>query len=326
MGITLGYLSTSPLIIFYCSCIFFQSAISQDVVGLCLAYMLTLPEELSELIIDYTQLENDMVSFERVKSFINIPTEQPLQTIHDKKYPNFPLNPSIKFTKVFMKYRPNTENVLKGLSFEIPAGKRVGIVGRTGSGKSSIFAALLRIIELNSGVITIDNINIALLGLTKLRESITFIPQDPLVFTGSLKENLDPFQRFDNKVIEKVLFDVQLKFGLDYEIKNSGQNISIGERQVISLCRALISNTKILLFDETTAGIDPEMDLKIQKIIKNQFSQCTILTIAHRLGTILDNDLIVLLADGKVKEIGKTDELLNKDSEFSRLCKKNKNS
>ena len=119
---------------------------------------------------------------------------------------------------------------------------------------------------------------------------------------------------------------MQLKFGLDYEIKNSGQNISIGERQVISLCRALISNTKILLFDETTAGIDPEMDLKIQKIIKNQFSQCTILTIAHRLGTILDNDLIVLLADGKVKEIGKTDELLNKDSEFSRLCKKNKNS
>ena len=281
--------------------------------------MIPLPENLSDLLVSITELENEMVSVERVKAYSNLPSEQPNATNFDNKSPNWPTTPSIEFYKVQMRYRPTTELVLKGLSFDIPAGLRVGITGRTGSGKSSLFLALLRIIEIESGVISIDGVNVALLGLSKLRRAITLIPQDPLVFNGTMKENLDPFSQYDDKVIKKVMDDVQLKFGLDYEVKNSGQNISIGERQLLSLSRALISNSRIILFDEATAGIDPESDQKIQEIIKNKFIGCTILTIAHRLNTIIDSDLVLLLGDGNLIEKGSPASLLSYDSEFKAL-------
>ena len=261
-----------------------------------------------------------MVSVERIRAFYNLPKELPLTTLHDEKLLNWPNSGSIRFSKVFMKYRPNTPMVLKGLSFEVPFGKRVGITGRTGSGKSSLFMTLLRIVEVNSGFISIDGVNIALLGLQKLRQAITLIPQDPLVFNGTMKENLDPYSRFDDKSIKKALDEVQLKFALDFEFKNSGQNISIGERQLLSLTRALLSNTKIVLFDEATAGIDPHTDLMIQKMIKEKFKGCTILTIAHRLDTILGNDMILFLENGKLKEMGEPQKLLSYESQFKALA------
>ena len=270
--------------------------------------------------ISYIELENKMVSVERIRAFYNLPKELPLTTLHDEKLLNWPNSGSIRFSKVFMKYRPNTPMVLKGLSFEVPFGKRVGITGRTGSGKSSLFMTLLRIVEVNSGFISIDGVNIALLGLQKLRQAITLIPQDPLVFNGTMKENLDPYSRFDDKSIKKALDEVQLKFALDFEFKNSGQNISIGERQLLSLTRALLSNTKIVLFDEATAGIDPHTDLMIQKMIKEKFKGCTILTIAHRLDTILGNDMILFLENGKLKEMGEPQKLLSYESQFKALA------
>jgi ABC-type multidrug transport system fused ATPase/permease subunit len=321
MGICFGLLSAFLLSTLFFVGVLYGREISEGIVGLCLTYMIALPEDLTENILDYTHLENSMVAVERVKSYLNIPSEQPEDTSCDAKLVSWPMSPSISFNKVLMRYRPNTELVLKSLSFEIPAGSRVGITGRTGSGKSSIFLCLLRLVEITSGVISINDINIALVGLKKLRQSITLIPQDPLVFNGNIKENVDPLGRFDEKLIKKVLDEVGLKFGLDYDIKNSGQNISIGERQLLSLSRALLTNTKILLFDETTAGIDPEADLKIQNIIKNKFDGCTILTIAHRLKTIIENDLIVLLDDGKLKEIGSPQYLLSYDSDFKALTK-----
>ena len=315
----LGLLSAVLLCALFIVAIIFRNDIPVEIVGLCLTYMIPLPESLSDLLLSLTEIENDMVSVERVRSFLSIPEEQAKKTIADDKNPLWPSTPSIMFHKVHMRYRPNTEIILKGLSFNIPPGKRVGITGRTGSGKSSLFLALLRIIEIESGVITVDGINVALLGLKKLRQAITLIPQDPLVFNGTMKENLDPFSQFDDRAITKVLDEVQLKFPLDYEVKNSGQNISIGERQLLSLSRALICNSKIILFDEATAGIDPEADLKIQKIIKSKFLGCTILTIAHRLGTIIESDLVLLLADGKLKEMGSPQELMSYDSEFKSL-------
>ena len=321
MGMYLGLISAVLLSVFYWSAVLFGGSVPIGIVGLCLTYMIPLPKELSELIIDVTSMENRMVSVERVKSYMEIPSEQDLNTNYDLKHTDWPRIPLIRFTKVHMRYRPNTETVLKGLSFEIPAGNRVGITGRTGSGKSSVFLALLRLVELDSGVITIDGVNIALLGLKKLRECITLVPQDPLVFNGTMKENVDPLGRFSDAVAQKTLDDVNLKFSLDYPIKNSGQNISIGERQLLSLSRALICNTRILLFDETTAGIDPGMDSTIQNIIKEKFKECTILTIAHRLATIMNNDLILLLADGKVKEIGSPSQLLAYESDFKILSK-----
>ena len=301
--------------------IIFGSHISVGVVGLCLTYMIPLPGQMSSLISCFAGLENEMVSVERVKAYMGIPSEQPVFSNFDKKHLNWPIKPSIRFSKVYLKYRPNTEMVLKGLSFDIPEGTRVGITGRTGSGKSSLFLALLRIVELDKGFVAIDNVNVALLGLKKLREAITLIPQDPLVFNGTVKENLDPLGRFDDFRLKNVLNEVGLLFELDHVILNSGKNVSIGERQLISLCRALICNTKIILFDETTAGIDLEMDSKIQNIIKVKFQGCTILTIAHRLKTIIDSDLILLLSDGKLKEFGNPQHLLSFDSEFKNLSK-----
>lgn len=322
MRLYLGLLSAVFLSSVFIAAVVFRDSISVGIVGLTLTYMIPLPENLSELLVSLTNIENEMVSVERVRAFTTLPKEQALVTMKDSKLQNWPVTPCITFHKVFLRYRPNTDIVLKGLSFEVPAGLRVGITGRTGSGKSSLFLALLRIVEIESGLITIDGVNISLLGLRKLRQAITLIPQDPLVFNGTMQENLDPFGLYGEKVVEKVLKEVGLKFALDYEVKNSGKNISIGERQLLSLSRALIANTKIILFDEATAGIDPENDRKIQEVIKGKFKDCTILTIAHRLGTILESDLVVLLGDGKVVEIGEPKELMKKESEFRSLADK----
>ena len=318
--LNLGFLSATLLCALFIIAVVFREDISVGVVGLCLTYMIPLPEDLSDLLMSVTELENNMVSVERVRAYTKLPVEQAVTTSADIKNANWPDSLTIEFHKVYMKYRPNTDLVLKGLTFEIPPACRVGITGRTGSGKSSLFLALLRIVEVDSGVITIGGVNIALLGLQKLRQAITLIPQDPLVFNGTMKENLDPFGHFEERVIKKVLDEVDLKFGLDYDIKNGGQNISIGERQLLSLSRALLCKSKIILFDEATAGIDPVMDAKVQKIIKNKFLGCTILTIAHRLGTIIDSDLVLLLADGKLKEMGTPAALMSYESEFKSLA------
>ena len=309
MQLYLELLSALLIIGLYCMAVVFRGSVSAGIVGLSMSYLIPLPTEINQLIINSTELENVMVSVERVKKLSEIPSEQPLETEYGKKHVNWPVQPRIEFKKVYLKYRPNTEIVLKGLSFLVPAGARVGIAGRTGSGKSSIFLALLRIVELEKGLITIDGINIALLGLKQLRESITLIPQDPLVFNGTMKDNLDPLSRFTDQEMNRVLDEVQLHFGLDHEIKNSGANISIGERQLLSLCRALICNTRILLFDEATAGVDPDTDARIQSMIKNKFGGCSILTIAHRIDTIKSSDIIILIDDGKVLEIGTPEEL-----------------
>lgn len=321
MGINIGLICAAMLSFIYWAGVLYGEQISVGVIGLCLTYMIPLPEELGEWLVDSAALENEMVSVERIKSLINIAPEQPLTSLYDARHPAWPQAPSVTFTKVRMRYRPNTDQVLKGLSFEIPAGARVGVTGRTGSGKSSLFLAMLRIVELDSGIISIDGVNIALLGLTKLRQVMTLIPQDPLIFNGTLRENLDPLQVHSDSTLKKVLEEVKFKFDLDYEIKNAGQNLSIGERQIISLSRALICNTKILLFDETTAGIDPVTDLMIQEIIKGKFFNCTILTIAHRLGTIMDNDLILLLNNGKLEESGSPGHLMSYDSSFRALAR-----
>ena len=321
MRMCLEMLSSLLIVGLFWVAVGFRHDISTGIIALCMAYMFPLPPSINNMIQILTKLENSMISVERVKRYTEIPPEQPLQVSYDEKYSNWPVSPSIKFKHVHLKYRPNTEVVLRGVSFEIPAGTRAGIAGRTGSGKSSLFLALLRIVELDSGIITIDGINIALLGLKKLRESITLIPQDPLVFNGTMKDNLDPLEKHSAQEVLKVLQNVKLQFGLDYEVKNKGLNLSIGERQLLSLCRALICNTKVLLFDEATAGIDPEADAMIQSIIKSKFSGCTILTIAHRIDTIKNSDLIVLLDNGKVAEIGKPIQLYEAGTKFDEFTK-----
>ncbi|CAD8177671.1 unnamed protein product [Paramecium octaurelia] len=251
------------------------------------------------------------------------------------KIRNWPKLGSIVYSNVKMQYRENTPLVLKGMNFEIKDREKVGIVGRTGAGKSSVIASLFRLSSIqNSGVISIDDQDIRKINLYKLRREISIIPQVPFLFKGTLRENLDPFQNFDDKSLLNVLSDTglegfiqQLPNGLDHQIEP--EFFSIGQKQLICLSRVLLNKKKILILDEATANVDMITDCLIQQIIKDKFNDCTIFTIAHRLNTIADYDKVLVLEDGKVLEEGHPYELLvqnpkvstyiNSDSAFSKM-------
>ena len=294
----LGILCSTFSCCIFLLAIIFRDSISVSDVGLCLSYAFFLPEIMSEFLMTLTELENDMVAVERIRSMCGIVQEKKERAGKDKS--NWPSQGKIEFHKVFMRYRKNTDLVLRGLDFEVGPGLHAGIVGRTGSGKSSMFLALLRVVELDSGAIFIDGINIATLNLEQLRKSFTLIPQDPLVFNGTISENLDPFNVHDKGLLKAAIDQVGVKFALDFEVKHSGKNLSVGERQMLSLCRALISNSKIVLFDEATAGIDLETDTKIQRVLSSFLKHSTVLTIAHRSSTIEKFDVIFEMDNGVV--------------------------
>ena len=292
----LGLLSSTFSCCIFLLAILFKDSVSLGSVGLSLSYAFFLPEILSELLMSLTNLENKMIAVERVKSMSAVVKEN----LQGKEFCERSERTGIEFYKVFMRYRPNTELVLKGLSVVFPQGKNVGIIGRTGSGKSSMFLALLRIVELESGVIFIDGVNIAKISLSSLRKLFTLVPQDPLVFDGTTRQNIDPFGHFNDDEIKNAMIKSGLKFDLDYEIKAGGKNISVGERQMISLSRAFVSKCRFVLFDEATAGIDLETDEKIQQALVGLIRDSTVLTIAHRASTIEKFDFIIELDDGKL--------------------------
>ena len=218
---------------------------------------------------------------------------------------------------------------LKNVSFEVEGGKKVGIVGRTGAGKSSFTLALFRIIEATEGEMLVDGIDIAKLGLHELRSKITIIPQDPVLFSGSLRMNLDPFNAYSDEKIWEALklahletFVSSLNEGLLYTVAEGGENLSVGQRQLVCLARALLRKTKILVLDEATAAVDLETDDLIQATIRKEFSDCTILTIAHRLSTIMDYDMILVLQNGEKVEYDSPEKLKrNSKSIFYSMCK-----
>lgn len=218
---------------------------------------------------------------------------------------------------------------MKGITFSVTGSQKIGIVGRTGAGKSSLTIALFRIIESAGGKILIDGKDISELGLHNLRQRLTIIPQDPVLFSGSLRMNIDPFNIYSDDKVWNVLEQSHLKTfvkglasGLLHEIAEGGENISIGQRQLICLARALLRKTKILILDEATAAIDLETDVLIQKTIKTEFKDCTILTIAHRLNTIIDSDKVIVLDKGLVVEFESPDLLLqDKTSMFYGMAK-----
>jgi len=228
----------------------------------------------------------------------------------------------------------------------IKAGEKIGIVGRTGAGKSSIMTALYRIVELSSGIITIDEVDISKVGLTDLRSGLSIIPQDPLLFSGTLRSNLDPFGQYDDATLwdalkRSCLVDTTAKgvsdspgedaqtrattplnrFTLDTPIEDEGGNLSIGQRSLVSLARALIKDTKVLILDEATASVDYETDRNIQDTIVHEFSDRTILCIAHRLRTIISYDRICVLDAGEIVEIDTPEVLYQKaDGVFRSMC------
>jgi ABC-type multidrug transport system fused ATPase/permease subunit len=223
----------------------------------------------------------------------------------------------VEFKDYETRYRPGLELVLRGVSCRIESMEKVGLVGRTGAGKSSLTLALFRIIESSHGSIEIDGRDIGRMGLHDLRRKLTVIPQDPVLFSGSLRFNLDPSDSFTDAEIWRSLEQAHLKHYVEtlpeliyHECGEDGENLSVGQRQLVCLARALLRKSKVLVLDEATAAVDLETDDLIQSTIRSEFSDCTVLTIAHRLNTIIDYEKIIVLDNGQITETGRPSDLL----------------
>lgn len=262
---------------------------------------------------------------ENERTFILHPLENQFKNDENNKWPN---QGKIIFQNVFLKYRLDLDNTLNDLSFEIQPGEKIGVVGRTGAGKSSIIQALFRMVEINKGKIEIDSANIHDIGLHTLRENLTIIPQNSFLFTGSIKRNIDPMGKStDNEILEAIK-KVELKehidkleSGINSDMSYAKSVFSAGQMQLLCLARAILRKNKILVLDEATANVDFATDVIIQKIIKEKFASCTIITIAHRLLTIADYDKVLVMDKGHVVEFEKPFLLLTDENHKEKITK-----
>lgn len=269
------------------------------------------------------ELENTMTSVERIIEYNTVDPEGELQAPADRKPPkSWPHNGRIYFNNVSLRYFPDmsADRVLKKLELEIHPKEKVGIVGRTGAGKSSMINALFRL-SYNEGSIIIDDFDTNDMGLHDLRSKISIIPQEPVLFSGTMRFNLDPFDEYTDDKLWNSLSEVKLKevvsempAGLLSRISEGGSNFSVGQRQLVCLARAILRENRILVMDEATANVDPQTDFLIQETIRKKFSNCTVLTIAHRLQTIMDSDKVIVMDAGKCVEFGTPYELLTAEA------------
>lgn len=272
-------------------------------------------------------MENTMTSVERIAEYGRLQSEAELES---KGGGDFLKDSSgeVEFSDVSLRYAADEKYVLRGINFKTESKEKVGIVGRTGAGKSSLITAIFRLAE-PEGQILIGGVPTGSLGLHELRKAISIIPQEPLIFSGTLRKNLDPFEEYQDKDLWESLKQVQMdsaacisKDGLETLLADSGSNLSAGESQLVCLARAVLRKNKIIVMDEATANVDPRTDALIQETIRSCFKDCTILTIAHRLHTVMDSDRILALSDGAVEEFDTPWNLLQKeDGLLSRLVR-----
>ncbi|XP_054442451.1 ATP-binding cassette sub-family C member 4 isoform X2 [Pteronotus mesoamericanus] len=294
-------------------------------VGLTLSYALTLMGMFQWCVRQSAEVENMMISVERVMEYTDLEKEAPWE-YPKRPPPTWPHEGVIVFDNVNFTYSLDGPLVLKHLTALIKSREKVGIVGRTGAGKSSLISALFRLSE-PEGKIWIDKILTTEIGLHDLRKKMSIIPQEPVLFTGTMRKNLDPFNEHTDEELWNALQEVQLKETIeelpgkmDTELAESGSNFSVGQRQLVCLARALLRKNRILIIDEATANVDLRTDELIQKKIREKFAQCTVLTIAHRLNTIIDSDKIMVLDSGRLKEYDEPYVLLqNKESLFYKM-------
>ncbi|XP_027365915.1 ABC transporter C family member 5-like isoform X1 [Abrus precatorius] len=304
-----------------------RGSIDPSMAGLAVTYGLNLNARLSRWILSFCKLENKIISIERIYQYSQIPCEAPAVIEESRPPSSWPENGTIELIDLKVRYKESLPLVLHGISCTFPGGKKIGIVGRTGSGKSTLIQALFRLVEPASGSILIDNINISGIGLHDLRSHLSIIPQDPTLFEGTIRGNLDPLEEHSDKEIWEALDKSQLgeiirETGrkLDMPVLENGDNWSVGQRQLVALGRALLKQSKILVLDEATASVDTATDNLIQKIIRQEFRDCTVCTIAHRIPTVIDSDLVLVLSDGRVAEFDTPPRLLeDKTSMFLKL-------
>uniref|UniRef100_A0A2K5RIG8 Multidrug resistance-associated protein 1 n=1 Tax=Cebus imitator TaxID=2715852 RepID=A0A2K5RIG8_CEBIM len=305
-----------------------RHSLSAGLVGLSVSYSLQVTTYLNWLVRMSSEMETNIVAVERLKEYSETEKEAPWQ-IQETAPPNsWPQVGQVEFRNYCLRYREDLDFVLRHINVTINGGEKVGIVGRTGAGKSSLTLGLFRINESAEGEIIIDDINIAKIGLHNLRFKITIIPQDPVLFSGSLRMNLDPFSQYSDEEVWMSLelahlkdFVSALPDKLDHECAEGGENLSVGQRQLVCLARALLRKTKILVLDEATAAVDLETDDLIQSTIRTQFEGCTVLTIAHRLNTIMDYTRVIVLDKGEIQEYGAPSDLLQQRGLFYSMAK-----
>ncbi|KAK9487533.1 hypothetical protein V1527DRAFT_460806 [Lipomyces starkeyi] len=331
-----------------------RNKIDSGLAGLILTYAISFTENMFWVVLLYATNEMNMNSVERIDEFLAIEQEAPDIVPDHRPPPNWPSSGAISVTDLSLRYAPELPSVIKGISFDVEPCSNIGIVGRTGAGKSTIASAFFRFLEADTGKIIIDGIDISTIGLRDLRQGLTIIPQDPTLFTGTVRSNLDPFNNYSDHdiftalrhvhlineipgeepeasgssrnsdgltIAEREARDMNVFYRLDSPVTEGGGNLSQGQRQLMCLARSLLRSPRIILLDEATASIDYHTDAQIQETIRTEFSQTTILTIAHRLRSIIDYDKILVLDAGLIKEYDHPHVLLQQqDSIFRSMC------
>ncbi|XP_049529374.1 ATP-binding cassette sub-family C member 4-like [Anopheles darlingi] len=304
------------------------------IVGLAITQINSIGSQMQFGIRQSAEMFNHLVAVERLFEYRNLTPEETLAVPETKSSATpsiaavasivpseWPAQGVIEFCNVAFRYAEQEPTVLRQLSFRVIAREKVGIVGRTGAGKSSIIAALFRMAQIVEGEIRIDGVNTANIMLEQLRSKVSIIPQDPVLFSGTLRRNLDPFESYPDADLWRALELVELRelanetssgLGLHAYVAAGGQNFSVGQRQLLCLARAILRGNRILVLDEATANVDPDTDRLIQRTIREQFVDCTVLTIAHRLNTIIDYDRVVVMEGGRAVEFGQPAELLKR--------------
>ncbi|EEQ34194.1 ATP-binding cassette glutathione S-conjugate transporter ycf1 [Microsporum canis] len=306
-----------------------HTGITAGMVGLAMSYALMITQSLNWIVRQTVEVETNIVSVERVLEYANLPSEAPDVIFKNRPTLGWPSQGAVTFNNYSTRYRPGLDLVLKGINLSIKPHEKIGVVGRTGAGKSSLTLALFRIIEAAEGQISIDGLDISKIGLQDLRGRLAIIPQDAALFEGTIRDNLDPRHVHDDTELWSVLEHARLKDHvsslpgqLDAQIHEAGSNLSQGQRQLISMARALLTPSNILVLDEATAAVDVETDALLQQMLRSSiFEHRTIITIAHRINTILDSDRIVVLDRGTVAEFDTPAELIRRGGQFYTLVK-----
>ncbi|CAJ1971494.1 unnamed protein product [Sphenostylis stenocarpa] len=301
--------------------------IDPGLAGLAVTYGLNLNTIQAWMIWNLCKMENKIISVERILQYTSIPSEPPLVIDENQPDSSWPSNGEVDIQDLQVRYAPHLPVVLRGPTCKFSGGLKTSIVGRTGSGKSTLIQTLFRIVEPAVGKVMIDNINISLIGLHDLRSRLSIIPQDPTMFEGTVRDNLDPLEEHSDEQIWEALDKCQLgdevrkKEGkLDCKVSENGENWSMGQRQLVCLGRVLLKKSKVVVLDEATASVDTATDNLIQQTLKQHFSLSTIITIAHRITSVLDSDMVLLLSQGLVEEYDTPTKLLeNKSSSFAEL-------